>query len=109
MSFLNIYLTKYVIKATISNIINGPAIIIQSNSVIGLSFFFLRFAINKLIHLTSSASPSAGHPIGLSRFAAAAARSPVPLYALGGITSANAEKAALFGGFASVSAFEALL
>ncbi|MCZ4297015.1 thiamine phosphate synthase [Henriciella marina] len=69
------------------------------------------YPVNALIYSTvfPSVSPSAGHPIGLSRFAAAAARSPVPLYALGGITSANAEKAALFGGFASVSAFEALL
>lgn len=56
-----------------------------------------------------SESPSASRPIGLSRFASAASNSPVPLFALGGITAANAEKTAQFGGFASVSAFEALL
>ncbi|RIJ24092.1 thiamine phosphate synthase [Henriciella barbarensis] len=69
------------------------------------------YPVDALIYSTvfPSASPSAGHPVGLSRFAAAASTSPVPLYALGGISAVNAEKAARFGGFASVSAFEALL
>ncbi|HIG22268.1 MAG TPA: thiamine phosphate synthase [Henriciella marina] len=69
------------------------------------------FPVDALIYSTvfPSGSPSAGQPIGLSRFAAAACSSSVPLYALGGITAANVEKAARFGGFASVSAFEALL
>ena len=67
--------------------------------------------VDALIYSTvfPSGSPSAGQPIGLSRFAAAAAGAPVPLYVLGGISTANVEKAARFGGFASVSAFEALL
>lgn len=69
------------------------------------------YPVDALIYSTvfPSASPSAGTPVGLSRFAATASNSPVPLYALGGISAANVEKAARFGGFASVSAFEALL
>ena len=68
------------------------------------------FPVDALIYSTvfPSGSPSAGRPIGLPRFAATALSTPVPLYALGGISAANVEKAARFGGFASVSAFEAL-
>jgi thiamine-phosphate pyrophosphorylase len=40
-----------------------------------------------------SASKSARQPIGAMRFASIAHRSPVPVYALGGITSANAARA----------------
>ncbi|MAN75113.1 MAG: thiamine monophosphate synthase [Henriciella sp.] len=52
-----------------------------------------------------SSSPSAGAAKGLMRFAAIARQTQCPVYALGGITHINAERAAQFGGFASVSGF----
>jgi thiamine-phosphate pyrophosphorylase len=55
-----------------------------------------------------SASPSAGHPMGPIRLRNLERRARVPIYALGGLTSANAGQIAGFAGIASVSGFAAL-
>lgn len=55
--------------------------------------------------ILSSDSPSADNPIGLARLAAYVRQSRMSVYALGGITSKNAERVAVLAGFASVSGF----
>ena len=50
-----------------------------------------------------SDSPSAGTPIGLSRFASFGRNAGMAVYALGGVTSENAERVSKLSGFASVS------
>ena len=54
-----------------------------------------------------SASPSAGRPIGVVRFAALARRAGLPIYALGGIDAITARRLTSTGasGIAAVSAF----
>jgi len=44
-----------------------------------------------------SASPSAGHPLGAVRFAALTRRSPIPVYALGGVNGSTAKRLARSG------------
>lgn len=58
--------------------------------------------------LFASASPSAGVPIGLDRFAALVAETSVPVYALGGVNASNAS--GLIGsGAAGLAAIDGVL
>ena len=54
----------------------------------------------------ASASASASSPMGPLRFKSLARQAPLPIFALGGITSDNAEHIAEFGGIASISGIE---
>ncbi|MEL6257643.1 MAG: thiamine phosphate synthase [Pseudomonadota bacterium] len=49
-----------------------------------------------------SNSPSAGRSLGALRFRKLAQKSPLPIYALGGVGSGNAAQIASFGGIASI-------
>jgi thiamine-phosphate pyrophosphorylase len=59
--------------------------------------------------LVSPVFPTASHPgartLGTMRFALVAASSPVPVYALGGITAATARRLPYAAGFAAIGAF----
>ena len=53
-----------------------------------------------------SSSSSASAPIGTLKFGEIAAQSPLPLYALGGVTADNARNIACIGGLASISGIQ---
>jgi len=55
-----------------------------------------------------SNSPSAGRPIGPIRFRTLAAKAPLPLYALGGISAATASRVTSYGGLAAIEGLLAL-
>ena len=58
--------------------------------------------------LFGSQSPTAGTPMGLARLSSIARSSSRPVYAMGGITAANAGRVSAHCGFASVSGFQEL-
>lgn len=79
----------------------------SAHSVAALQSSSVRFVDAALFSTVfASSSPSASSPIGALKFRTIGRSSPLPVYALGGVTGNNAQSVAEAGGIAAISGME---